>query len=41
MVTNLQSPPVHFDAVRRFTVEEYYRLVEAGASISPPQTCCW
>src|SRR4051794_28783091 len=30
MVTNLQPPPVHFDAVRRFTIEEYYRLVEAG-----------
>jgi Uma2 family endonuclease len=30
MVTNLQAPPVHFDAVRRFTIEEYYRLVEAG-----------
>ena len=25
-----QSPPVHFKAVRRFTIEEYYRLVEAG-----------
>ena len=25
-----QPPPVRFDAVRRFTVEEYYRLVEAG-----------
>src|SRR5690242_18521848 len=25
-----QPPPIHFDAVRRFTVEEYYRLVEAG-----------
>jgi hypothetical protein len=28
MVTNLQPPPVHFDAVRRFTIEEYYRRVE-------------
>ena len=25
-----QPPPVHFNAVRRFTIEEYYRLVEAG-----------
>jgi Uma2 family endonuclease len=25
-----QPPPVHFDAVRRFTIEEYYRLAEAG-----------
>src|SRR5919205_2261631 len=30
MSTITQPPPVHFDAVRRFTVEEYYRLVEAG-----------
>jgi Uma2 family endonuclease len=30
MLTNLQPPPVYFDAVRRFTIEEYYRLVEAG-----------
>jgi Uma2 family endonuclease len=30
MSTLTQPPPVHFDAVRRFTVEEYYRLVEAG-----------
>jgi Uma2 family endonuclease len=30
MSTLTQAPPVHFDAVRRFTVEEYYRLVEAG-----------
>ena len=30
MSTITQLPPVHFDAVRRFTVEEYYRLVEAG-----------
>ena len=30
MSTLTQPPPVHFDAVRRFTIEEYYRLVEAG-----------
>ena len=30
MTTLTQPPPVHFDAVRRFTIEEYYRLVEAG-----------
>ena len=30
MSTITQPPPVHFDAVRRFTVEEYYRLAEAG-----------
>jgi Uma2 family endonuclease len=30
MTTLAQPPPVHFDAVRRFTIEEYYRLVEAG-----------
>ncbi|MBW0000483.1 MAG: Uma2 family endonuclease [Verrucomicrobia bacterium] len=30
MTTLPQPPPVHFDAVRRFTIEEYYRLVEAG-----------
>ena len=30
MSTITQPPPVHFDAVRRFTVEEYYQLVEAG-----------
>ncbi|MBV9999723.1 MAG: Uma2 family endonuclease [Verrucomicrobia bacterium] len=30
MSTITHPPPVHFDAVRRFTVEEYYRLVEAG-----------
>jgi Uma2 family endonuclease len=29
MTTRTQSPPVHFDAVHRFTIEEYYRLVEA------------
>ncbi|MBW0001186.1 MAG: Uma2 family endonuclease [Verrucomicrobia bacterium] len=30
MSTLTQPPPVHFNAVRRFTIEEYYRLVEAG-----------
>jgi Uma2 family endonuclease len=30
MSTLTQPPPVRFDAVRRFTIEEYYRLVEAG-----------
>jgi Uma2 family endonuclease len=30
MVTNHQPPPVHFDTVRRFSIEDYYRLVEAG-----------
>ena len=30
MSTLTQPPPVHFDAVRRFTIAEYYRLVEAG-----------
>ena len=30
MSTITQRPPVHFDTVRRFTVEEYYQLVEAG-----------
>ncbi|HEY0791506.1 MAG TPA: Uma2 family endonuclease [Chthoniobacterales bacterium] len=26
----LQPPPVHFDAVHRFTIEDYYRLVAVG-----------
>lgn len=30
MTTLTQPPPVRFDAVYRFTVEDYYRLVEAG-----------
>jgi Uma2 family endonuclease len=30
MATLTQPPPVRFDAVYRFTVEDYYRLVEAG-----------
>jgi Uma2 family endonuclease len=30
MVTALQSRPFRFDAVRRYTMEEYYRLVEEG-----------
>jgi Uma2 family endonuclease len=30
MVTDLQSRPFRFDAARRYTIEEYYRLVEEG-----------
>jgi Uma2 family endonuclease len=30
MIAITQPPPVHFDAVHRFTIEEYYRLAEVG-----------
>src|SRR4051794_9020661 len=30
MATDLQSRPFPFDTARRFTIEEYYRLVEEG-----------
>jgi hypothetical protein len=30
MATDLQPRPFAFDAVHRYTIEEYYRLVEQG-----------